>query len=535
VKAAFNSTDRECCTESTRITILEEIYEWIGTDGSGSSECRTKNTDLDRGQQQSRILWLNGSAGTGKTTIAYTVAQYCNDRKPGVLGASFFCSRDDANCSNPQLIFTTIAYQLSFFNSQFAAEVSKVLKAAPDIGYASVQYQLEELIVNPLRVARDSFTRCIVVLDALDECKDTATVLTALSSHIEELSPLQFLVTSRPENRIRMAFTLQDLHHNTKQLLLHQVKLELVEQDISHYLSLKLVETRRKYEIKDSWPAPSSIDSLAKLSSGLFIFAATSIKYIEDAAYSDPRGQLQRLVDSSAEDMGKSSPFKRLDLLYIEVLTLAFPEISTSLLGLLKMVLGSIVYLQDPLSVISLERLLGLGAGRVREILLHLHAILIVPQYDSHVIRLLHPSFPDFITNPERCSITKYVVKLDEQQTLLAESCLEVMKGLHRDICQIKNPSLLNSEITDLPAQIGKYIPAHIQYACRHWAHHVSKSMMSYRLLDLLKDFCEQHLLHWIEVCSLLGELRGVLLSVAEVLPTLLVIFYPASYDIALI
>jgi hypothetical protein len=247
-------------------------------------ECRTKNTDLDRGQQQSRILWLNGSAGTGKTTIAYTVAQYCNDRKPGVLGASFFCSRDDANCSNPQFIFTTIAYQLSFFNSQFAAEVSKVLKAAPDIGYASVQYQLEELIVNPLRVARDSFTRCIVILDALDECKDTANVLTALSSHIEELSPLQFLVTSRPENRIRMAFTLQDLHHNTKQLLLHQVKLELVEQDISHYLSLKLVETRRKYEIKDSWPAPSSIDSLAKLSSGLFIFAATSIKYIEDTA-----------------------------------------------------------------------------------------------------------------------------------------------------------------------------------------------------------------------------------------------------------
>ncbi|KAJ7924684.1 hypothetical protein B0H13DRAFT_1601442, partial [Mycena leptocephala] len=483
------------------------------------------------------IFWLSGSAGTGKTTIAYTVSQHCSSRKPGILGASFFCSRDDANCSNLRLIFPTIAYQLSLFNPQFATEVSKVLKAAPDIGYSSVQYQLEELIVNPLRIVRDSFTHCVVVLDALDECKDTAaisTVLSALARHIRDLSPLQFLVTSRPENHIKAAFTLQDLEHKTKQLVLHWVELKLVEQDIRHYLLMKLVETKRRYEIKEPWPAPGSIDSLAKLSSGLFIFAATSIKYIEDVAYSDPRGQLQRLTSRAVTTTGVSSPFNRLDELYSEVLTLALPDISSSFLGLLKMVLGSIVHLQDPLSVIGLENLLGLRTGRVRETLLHLHSILIVPENDHHVIRLLHPSFADFITNPEQCSIPKYVVKLEEQHTLLAQSCLVAMKGLRRDMCQIKNPSLLNSEITDLSMRIAKYIPSHIQYSCRHWAHHVCKSMMSDPLLDLLESFCEHHLLHWIEVCSLLGELRGVLLSVTEVVRTLLVIPYLVAYEIVL-
>ncbi|KAJ7842056.1 hypothetical protein B0H13DRAFT_2365401 [Mycena leptocephala] len=408
VKAVFNSTDRECCADSTRTAILKEIYAWIGADGPASLDRGKSNTDPSH--QQACIFWLNGSAGTGKTTIAYTVAQYCSNRKPGILGASFFCSRDDANCSNLRFIFTTIAYQLSLFNPQFATEVSKVLKAAPDIGYSSVQYQLEELIVNPLRMVRDSFSHCVIVLDALDECKDTATistVLSALARHIGDLSPLQFLVTSRPENRIRAAFTLQDLEHKTKRLLLHQVQLELVEQDISHYLSMKLVETRRTYGIKEPWPAPGSIDSLAKLSSGLFIFAATSIKYIEDAAYSDPRGQLQRLTSRAVTATGVSSPFNRLDELYSEVLTLALPDISSSFLGLLKMVLGSIVHLQDPLSVIGLANLLGLRTGRVRETLLHLHSILIVPENDHHVIRLLHPSFADFITNPERCSIPK--------------------------------------------------------------------------------------------------------------------------------
>jgi hypothetical protein len=289
---------------------------------------------------------------------------------------------------------------------------------------------------------------------------------------------------------------------------------------------MKLVEIKRIYEVREPWPAPGSIDSLAKLSSGLFIFAATLIKYIEDRTYSDPRGQLQHILGRAATATGMSSPFTRLDELYSGVLTLAFPEISSSFLGLLKMVLGSIVHLQDPLSVIGLESLLGLRTGCVRETLLHLHSILIVPENDHHVIRLLHPSFADFITNPERCSIPKYVVKLEEQHTLLAQSCLVSMKVLHRDICQIKNPSLLNSEITDLPTRIAEYIPPHVQYACRHWAQHVCKSMMSSPLLDLLESFCEHHLLHWIEVCSLLGELRSVLMSVTEVVQTLLVIPY---------
>ncbi|KAJ7926277.1 hypothetical protein B0H13DRAFT_2313603 [Mycena leptocephala] len=518
-KALFNSKHREPCLASTRTEILAEITRWINTDDSIFTEVAIpENTPIPR------IFWLNGSAGTGKTTIAYTVAQDCSARSPCILGASFFCSRDDANCSSLLLIFTTIAYQLSLFDPLFAAEVSKVLQAKPDIGYASAYYQLEELIVKPLRVVRDTFAQCVVILDALDECKDPATIstiLSALSRYIEELAPIRFLVTSRPENHINVAFTSERLQPNTRKFILHQVKLRVVEQDIRHYLSMKLAETRRIYQIQELWPTAESLDLLARLSSGLFIFAATSIKYIEDRSYSNPRSRLQHLVGSVDTTVEEFSPFKRLDDLYTDVLVSAFPKISASFLGVLKMVLGSIVHLQDPLSIVALEQLLGLAPGRVRETLLHLHAVVIVPDDHNHVIQLLHPSFADFITNQERCSIPKYVVKLEEQHTLLAHSCLVAMKSLSRDVCQIKNPSLLNSEVTDLPTRIGKYIPADIQYACRHWAYHVSKGMVSSTLLNLLKNFCEQHLFHWIEVSSLLGELQSALLSLDDVLRTL--------------
>ncbi|KAF8142775.1 WD40-repeat-containing domain protein [Mycena galopus ATCC 62051] len=516
VKAAFNVTDRELCAESTRTAVLAEIFQWIGAEDG-----ELGNTDPELDQQKPCIFWLHGVAGTGKTTIAYTAARYCNNSNPRVLGASFFCSRDDANCSDIRLIFTTIAYQLSLYNPDFAEEVSKVLTASPDIGYASVQDQFEELIVNPLRLVRHSFAPCVIILDALDECKDTATtstILSALSCHIAELSPLRFLVTSRPENHIKLAFKSEHLHPNAQQFILHDVALEVVEQDIRSYFQQKLENTRMNFEIEKPWPAANSIDVLVNLSSGLFIFAATSIKYIEDRADVNPQGRLQRLVGGGVTDIEKSSPFKRLDDLYTEVLKLAFPEISASFLGLLKMVLGSIVHLRDPLSLIALEKLLALAEGRVRETLLHLHAVLIVPENPNHVIQLLHPSFADFITNPGRCLNPEYVVKLEEQHTLLGQSCLVTMNnGLSRDICKIRNPSLLNSEVKDLPAQIGKYVPAHVLYACRHWAYHVSKGMISAPLLNLLEDFCEHHLLHWIEVCSLLGELQGVLLSLADV------------------
>jgi hypothetical protein len=181
------------------------------------------------------------------------------------------------------------------------------------------------------------------------------------------------------------------------------------------------------------------------------------------------------------------------------------------------MILGSIVLLRDPLSPRSLEALLGLTLSTVRETLLRLHLVVIVPEDDSRAIRLLHPSFFDFITSPTRCSNPKFVVNRDMQHTLLARVCLEVMTSLRQDICGINNLSSLNSEVDDLPSRIIDNIPPHLRYACRHWAWHLANGIFSDVLLDLLREFCSKKLLYWIEVCSLLGELRNALLSLNSV------------------
>ena len=49
-------------------------------------------------EQDQRVFWLNGLAGTGKSTIVQTFAESCF--ADGNLGASFFCSRDYNDRSN---------------------------------------------------------------------------------------------------------------------------------------------------------------------------------------------------------------------------------------------------------------------------------------------------------------------------------------------------------------------------------------------------------------------------------------------------
>jgi hypothetical protein len=334
------------------------------------------------------------------------------------------------------------------------------------------------------------------------------------SRHVAELSPLKILLTSRPERNITQAFKPGELGPLTRRLILHEVALDVVQNDIEQYLTSSLALIRQSYELECTWPLKVDVQDLAHLSSGLFIFAATSVKFIDDRNYSDPRGQLTNLLcNTDTLSESSSSPHRHLDQLYTQVLSHAFPHASPRLAGRLKMVLGTIVLIRNPLSSLALEALLNLRASSVRETLVHLHSVVIVPEDEMQGIRLLHPSFFDFITNPTRCRNPSFVVNAKTQHTMLARACLDTMKGLRRDICGIKNPSILNNEVEDLSTRIIQHIPLHLQYACRHWAFHLAHAMVSDVLLDAMTEFSSKYLLYWIEACSLLGELRSAILA----------------------
>jgi len=64
-----------------------------------------------------RVFWLNGMAGTGKSTIADSLVRYA--RSEGIFGAAFFCSRYFETARDINRIFPLIAFQLSYRHPEY--------------------------------------------------------------------------------------------------------------------------------------------------------------------------------------------------------------------------------------------------------------------------------------------------------------------------------------------------------------------------------------------------------------------------------
>jgi energy-coupling factor transporter ATP-binding protein EcfA2 len=131
--APLNSRAKQhesACLENTRIDLLQEIYYWAD------------------GQDERCIFWLNGLAGTGKSTIARTLACIYFERKR--LGASFFFARGGGDVGNAGKFVTSIAIQLASSVSAVRQHVSNTVSEYSDITSLSFRDQWQMLILTRL-------------------------------------------------------------------------------------------------------------------------------------------------------------------------------------------------------------------------------------------------------------------------------------------------------------------------------------------------------------------------------------------------
>ena len=101
---------------------------------------------------------------------------------------------------------------------------------------------MERLIVGPLKAAH---TPTLIIIDALDECKDEApasVILSILSHYVREMPNVKFFITGRPEPQIRSGFRLRSLLPITDVLKLHEVKPEAVNNDIKLFFQTQLTD-----------------------------------------------------------------------------------------------------------------------------------------------------------------------------------------------------------------------------------------------------------------------------------------------------
>ena len=89
--------------------------------------------------------------------------------------------------------------------------------------------------------------------------------------------------------------------------------------------------------------------------------------------------------------------------------------------------------------------------------------------------------------------------------------------NLKRDICDLRAPDALASRVDY--RQLEQRLPAELQYACCYWVQHLRQSKAVLSDNDQVHTFLQVHLLHWLEVLSLLGKTSDSVKMVTDLQP----------------
>lgn len=500
--AWFNAAGKEedpHCLPQTRIEILQEIRTWANGHGE-------------------QIFWLSGWAGTGKSTIARTVAQEYYDKK--CLVASFFFSRGGGDVSHAGKFVGSIATQLAQKSPAYRNVLEEVIKRDHGIVNRVVKEQWKELILQPLSIIKNDLPPgpLLTVVDALDECdneRDIKQVL-QLFRDAQCLREVQFriFITSRPETPIQHGFS--RVQHQG--FILQEIPQSTVDGDISIFLEYNLRDIRQKWLLPEGWPGEQDFRLLVQKAAGLFIWAATASRFINEGNEHAPH-RLSLVLDDGPSTRKHEEELNNIYTMVLEnSIGRQFDEREKNLsYDLLRKTLGAIVILFSPFSTHSLARLIQIPKEKVDRTLRNLPSVLEIAKDSCQPVRLHHPSLRDFLVNPERCKNPKFRMVEKEVHEALANYCVQLMSGnLRRDICDLRDPGVQAAEVPVDRIQLS--LPPELQYACEYWVRHLQKSeaqswvrgfpQQNHRLShdDPVHVFLQEHLLHWLEALSLLGK-----------------------------
>ncbi|KAF3310081.1 hypothetical protein TWF173_010092 [Orbilia oligospora] len=492
------------CLPQTRIEVLNIIETWIS------------------GPRDSNIFWLRGIAGTGKSTIARTIALKLESTSQ--LGASFFFKKSEAGRNNASKFFPTLAYGLAKYLPELLPHVSKAIEDDFDTLKRSFKEQFEKFLLEPLsKIICNPTVVIVIIIDALDECENGREIPLILGplARLGELKDIDIrvFITSRPDHAPSTGF--EELSHQKIQyhdLALHDVALETVRHDIRIFLTHEFARIRdrcskRSNKITDGWPGSTVIEQLVNISEPWFISAATICRFINDnnERHFSPTQRLNTILTSGC----KVSGVYRIYITIFEQILRDLDDLSIqdreTITEETRKIIGTIVTLESPLSRNSLSDLISMEDETIYYRLQAFQSILKVPSNPNGLVQTFHLSFRDFLLDEdlrkraENSTLQGYI-SVDEVAThqSLAKDCIRLLsQNLRRNICCLKFAGPLR--LVDDHEIKRQNISASLEYACKYWVHHVKKSQCLLEDDGDVHDFLQVHLLHWFEATSILA------------------------------
>lgn len=431
------------CIPGTRKNFISQIMNWIDKSGDSAG----------------RVLWLSGTAGTGKTAIAHTIAG-------SFIGARGLCScycfdRHQKGDLRHQKIFSTIARDLADRHPQMRRALASAVQNNTALkNTADIVQQWDKLLMKPLASLSESVGRVVIVIDALDESGGVdirSNLLRILSGNLqggfEIPNNVRFIVTSRPLRDIDTEFA--GAQH-IQRMSMDEIPPETAKQDIRTYVSKKL----------DGLPdfGETEFGVLAEKADGLFEWARLACDIIKVP----PTGVSSK---DSFEAVASCDPTERKHLLYKMYhlfLTGIMPKDKynpatrhkqlTKFRSVMRQILGT----KEPLPIESLNAMRAHFPNpeehyKVDDIVKQMGSLLSGTTNSSTPVRPLHATFCDFLTH-KSCD-KDFFVDTSEVQNYLSFASLRVMKKLSFNICDFKTSYIPNCSDIGLQERVKKKHP----------------------------------------------------------------------------
>ena len=376
------------CHPGTRIAIQDIIKQWV-----------------DHPPPNRLVNLIIGAAGAGKSAIMRTTAKALE--KEGKFLGGFFCFRSSPRRNDGSFVIPTLVAQMVKRIPHLRSLVYKAFEEEQGLITKAMDIQALKLIIEPLN-SIDPPERhkwpYVFLLDGLDEINGVAAqqavvrVFAYINRHL--VSPLHFLIASRPEPPILQAFD-EFIGGRWSQLELDDSFKPNDDIDIFYIDHFRKIRDRNPY-LPLGWPGVPIRRILVDKGSGKFIFASVVVGVVGDPSSPlSPQELLDLILEVTKRD--DLHPLERLDLLYVTVLN-QIPEIvRPQVLRILAVILAA----GDTLENLSptprfFDALFCMPLGTTRHRLCNLHSVLNIPADCDAAISPQHATLGDFIFNKAR-------------------------------------------------------------------------------------------------------------------------------------
>ncbi|KAF8064408.1 hypothetical protein FPV67DRAFT_221177 [Lyophyllum atratum] len=412
---SYDKQGKPPCDKETRVDLLKEIMGWV-EDVSASSR---------------NFLWLTGDPGSGKSAITASIARACKDKD--ILWAQFFINRNSVDTTNPNAYFPSIARQLAERSELVQLEIHEQLKSKPSLMDEMSSEQATSLFIDAIRVASkiDQAKPVVIVIDGLDETdrnhlRSTADIFSQLFEELSNHRNAKVYIASRTEDDIRTPFARTMSDKRVKHLHLDTASTSSVE-DVSRFLRRRLVQIVLDNDLDwRVWPGNERFDMLAIKAAGLFIWAVTAVKFIQEQLDYWGKECLDDILDKlNSNGMGD------INTLYGLILLITYRKADEWAFESFRRIIGAVVALHEPMCINDISFLLDLRRSPsssqvdVLRFVKRLRTVLVAGAgaIDGETVPRLHKSFFEFITSENRVE-SRFRVDPDASHLELGVQCL---------------------------------------------------------------------------------------------------------------